>query len=97
MTEAAADLWQARWIRNYNGVMIFLDFRLLIVTLSQLFLVAVLFWYYCNQIPLLLVFCMKYYQYCNQAETILYQVYINRAYVPPTYKRVKNTTSSHDQ
>ena len=32
---------------------------------------------------------MKYYQYCNHAENILYQIYTNLAYEPPMYRRVK--------
>ena len=35
------------------------------------------------------VHCKKDYQYCNNAENILYQVYNNLAYVPTTYRRVK--------
>ena len=36
------------------------------------------------------VHCKKYYQYCNHAENNFYQVYTNLAYVPSTYRRVKN-------
>ena len=36
-----------------------------------------------------LVHCKKYYQYCNHADNILYEVYTNLAYVPPPYRRVK--------
>ena len=32
----------------------------------------------------------KDYQYCNHVKIFLYQVYTNIAYVPPTYRRVKN-------
>ena len=42
-TEAAKDRRQARWIGIDNGVLIFLDFRFLTVTLSGLCLVAVSF------------------------------------------------------
>ena len=33
--------------------------------------------------------CMKYYQYCNHAKIVLYQVYTILAYVSPTYRGVK--------
>ena len=42
-TEAVAARRRARWIGNDNGVLIFLAIALLTVTLSCLFLVAVLF------------------------------------------------------
>ena len=41
--DAAADRRRAWWIGNNNGVLIFLHFRLLTLTLSHLYLVAVSF------------------------------------------------------
>ena len=58
-TEAAADQQQDRWIGSDNGVLIFLAFRLVTVTLYFLCLVAVSFWYCFHQIPIFFVRWMK--------------------------------------
>ena len=50
-TEATAGRRRARWIGNDNIVLVFLDFRLLTVTLSRLCLVSVSFWCCFYHIP----------------------------------------------
>ena len=56
-TEVAEDRQWAWWIRNYNNVLILLDFKYQAVTMSCLFLVAISFWYCFHQIPF---FCLMH-------------------------------------
>ena len=56
-----------------------------VLSLSNRYLISIIF----SSDSFFYIRCMKYYQYCNHAENILYQIYTNLAYEPPMYRRVK--------
>ena len=89
MTEAAADLWQARWIGNDNRVLISIAIGLLTVTLSRLCLFAILFLYCFHQIPFPPFASRDTISTAIIRKIFLYQLYTNLAYAPLTYRRVK--------
>ena len=95
-TETAADLRQARWIGNNNRVLIFLAIASLKVKLSCLCIVNVSFFFF-HQIPFFLFTAINTISTAITRKIFLHQMYTNLAYVPPTYRRVKKTTSYHDQ
>ena len=96
-TEPAAAWQQDQWIGNNNGVLILLATVSLPVTLSRLCLVAVLFWYFFQQIYFFPVHCKKYYQYWNHAEKVFVPSVHEPCICTPYIQESKKTTNYHDQ
>ena len=89
MMEAAVNKRWAWWIGNNNGVLLFLDLRLITLTLSSLCLVTISFWYCFRHIPFFGFDAWNTISTAIMQKVFLYQIYTNLAYVPPTYIRVK--------